>query len=110
MNEKQKKIKASDDKRELETIQDDSFYRFQEFGDTLKGIYKEYGFSDRWKVGIHTIETKDGDIRFLGKTLLDRLLHKINIGDYIEIEYVDDKRTPAGDMMIFEVRREKRID
>jgi hypothetical protein len=38
--------------------------------------------------------------------LLDKL-SKVKVGDYLKIEYVDDRPTPKGSMKIFSVRKAK---
>lgn len=88
--------------RTLTPIIDESFFRFENVGDILKGVYTDQGFSDKWKRPLYTI----GDKRVLGKEQLDRLMKKVSIGVYVEIELIDTMITPNGNMMVFEVRKE----
>ena len=98
-----KQKKAEDD--EYETVPDETFFRFENIGDTIQGILSDKGRSERYGVGMYTIDTKDGSTRILGKTHLDRLMNKVEIGDYILITYLDNQETPKGEMKIFEVKR-----
>jgi hypothetical protein len=96
------KIKAGETtQKKLTPIIDETFYRFENVGDILKGIFSEHGYSDKWKRPLYTV----GDKRILGKEQLDRLMKKVGIGDYIEIELIDTMTTPNGTMMVFEVRK-----
>lgn len=85
----------------LTPVVDESFFRFENIGDTINGVYSELGYSERWKVPLYTV----GDKRFLGKSQLDRLMKKCTIGEFVEIELVDTQSTPNGTLMIFEVRK-----
>jgi hypothetical protein len=100
MKDISKNIKQTNQKT-LTPVVDESFYKFENVGDTLSGLYTEQGYSDRWKKPLYTV----GDKRFLGKTQLDRLMTKVSIGDFIEIELIDTMTTPNGQMMVFEVRK-----
>jgi len=85
----------------LVPVVDETFFKFENAGDVLSGVFSELGYSERWKKPLYTV----GDKRFLGKTQLDRLMSKVAIGDFIEVELIDTQSTPNGNMMIFEVRK-----
>lgn len=89
------------DETQLTPVEDEEFMKFESIGDKVRGIFKEQGYSDRYQVPIYTV----GDKRFLGKTQLDRLMKKTNVGELIEVELVDTQKTPKGTMKIFEVRK-----
>jgi hypothetical protein len=94
--------KAGEQKQKILTpIIDESFFKFENVGDIIAGLFTEQGYSDRWKRPLYTI----GDKRILGKEQLDRLMKKVGIGDYIEVELIDTMATPNGQLMIFEVRK-----
>lgn len=105
---KQNKInKEASDNNEYQKIDDGTFYRFENIGDSIEGRLLTKGQSERYAVGLYDIETENGVIRILGKTQLDRLLNQIIEGEFIKIEYVDNQTTPKGDMMLFNVYRKK---
>jgi hypothetical protein len=87
--------------RTLTPIVDESFYRFENIGDRIEGLYTETGYSEKWKRPLYTI----GNKRILGKEQLDRLMKKVNVGEFIEVELIDTQTTPNGQLMIFEVRK-----
>ena len=93
---------------EYEEIKDADFFRFEKIGDKIEGMLTDKGTSQKYNFGMYTIMSKDGEQkRFHGTTHLDALMSTIELQDYIIIEYVDNDKTPSGEMKIFKILRKK---
>lgn len=93
---------------EWDDVESANFVRFEEFGDSVEGKLVDKGKSEQFGFGLFTIIDLDGvSLRFHGSAQLDDLLLSVNMGDYIRVEYVDNQKTPRGEMKLFKVQRAK---
>ena len=85
-------------------IVDESFYKFSEFGDNIKGILVDKEESGRYGFGLYTILQEDDNTkRIHGTTQLDQLLMNVDINTFVDITYIDDRDVPNGTMKLFKV-------
>lgn len=98
--------KADEKNDNWEQIESANFKKFEKLGDSIEGILKDIGESDRYGFGLYTLATNDGNrIRFHGSAQLDDLMSGVSLYDYIRVTYIDNQNTPQGQMKLFNVER-----
>ena len=102
------KAKPKSKETEWEDVESANFVRFEEFGDNVEGKLIDKDKSEQFGFGLFTVMTNDDEtLRFHGSAQLDDLMLGIDIGTYIHVEYVDNQKTPRGEMKLFKVRKAK---
>lgn len=90
---------------EMEKVEDATFFKFENIGDSIFGILMEKAESGQYGFGLYTVQTPDGEtLRFHGTTQLDTLMSNVEIHDYVYVEYVDNQKTTMpSPMKLFKV-------
>lgn len=92
----------------FDEIEDPDFFKFKDIGDKIEGKLIDVGNSDQYGFGLYTLETPSEDlIRFHGSAQLDSRMKQVNLGEYIQIEFMDVEKRPKGDMKLFSLRRRR---
>jgi len=108
MSDDKEKPKNKKPTIEWDDVESANFVRFEEFGDSIEGKLIDKGKSEQFGFGLYTLMDKDDNaVRFHGSAQLDDLLLGVYIGDYIRVEYVDNQKTPRGEMHLFKVQKAK---
>jgi len=90
-------------------VESPNFTEFKEYGDSVEGELVDISTSPKYGFGIYTVTKDDEKQRFHGTKQMDDLMLGVRIGDYIRIEYVDEKEMEKGKtaMKIFTLKKKR---
>lgn len=93
---------------EYEEIEDADFFRFEKIGDCVSGKLIDVGTSEKYKIGLYTLEKEDGSsVRFHGSADIDGKMKSVKMGESIKVEFYDLEKRGKGNMKLFRLMRKK---
>lgn len=94
---------------EFDVIPDGELYKWEQAGQTVTGILKNYTAQpDRGKGpgNVYEVQTKEGLVTFFAPSLLHRKLQNVKIGDIVQVKFTAITKTNNGNTLKnFEVGR-----
>lgn len=101
-----KEQKSLPKERKMKKVEAPDFYKFASVGDKIAGTLVEKGKSENYGIGLYALKQDNGDtMRIHGSADLDSKMTGVAVGQYVEIEWVDNKAMEKGKtpMKIFDV-------
>ena len=93
--------------RKFRKVEAPDFYKFANLGDKIEGTLVEKGRSENYSIGLYALKQDSGDtMRIHGSADLDSKMTGVSVGQYVTIEWVDNKPMEKGKtpMKIFDVQ------
>lgn len=83
--------------RKFQEVESPDFFRFENVKDSIEGklLGRDIVTFQNGAVNRYTVETEDGQKKFLGSTVLDDTFANIPDGAFIRVTYIGDKKTAS---------------
>lgn len=102
-----KEQKSLPKERKFKKVEAPDFYKFANVGDKIEGTLVEKGRSENYGIGLYALKQDNGEtMRIHGSADLDSKMTGVSVGQYVIIEWVDNKAMEKGKtpMKMFDVQ------